>query len=105
MEFTSKKLDELIKLVPEDEKALIFTKKSKSKIKSFAEGLGNADYMYSRWNNGNKDKEMEEKQNRLIKNKCFDSKYLIANSAIDNGVSINDEKLTTIVLDNIYDMV
>ncbi|UZT06639.1 DEAD/DEAH box helicase family protein [Clostridium sp. LQ25] len=105
MEFTSKKLEDLIKLVPEDEKALIFTKKSKSRIKSFAESLENADYMYSRWDNGNKDKEMEGKQNLLIKNKCFDSKYLIANSAIDNGVSINDEKLTSIILDNIYDMV
>ena len=105
LEFTSKKIEDLIKLVPDDEKALIFTRKSKNKIKSFAESLGNADYMYSRWDNGNKDKEMEAKQNLLIKNKSFESKYLIANSAIDNGVSIKDEKLTTIILDNIYDMV
>lgn len=105
MEFTSKKLEDLIKLVPDDEKALIFTRKSKNKIKSLAESLGNADYMYSRWDNGNKDKEMEAKQNLLIENKSFESKYLIANSAIDNGVSIKDEKLTTIILENIYDMV
>lgn len=105
LEFTSKKATDLLKLVPDDEKCIYFSKMSKNKIKKFAEGLGNAEYIFSRWSNGNKDLEMEAKQNLLIKNKTFDNKYLVANSAIDNGVSIHDKKLTTMILDNIYDMV
>ena len=105
LEFTSKKANDLLKLVPDNEKCIYFSKMSKNKIKKFAESLGNAEYIYSRWNKGVKDLEMEAKQNLLIQNKTFNNKYLVANSAIDNGVSIKDDKLTTMILDNIYDMV
>lgn len=103
LNFTSKGVVEIVRLLQQDSKCIIFTKKSK--MKKMAEKLGNADYIHSKWNNGTKDLEMEQKQMLLIKKHSFEEKYLITNSALDNGVSIKDKKVKTIIIDGVYDIV
>ncbi|MBZ5746259.1 DEAD/DEAH box helicase [Clostridium butyricum] len=103
LNFTSKRIADIARLVQEDAKCIIFTKKNK--MKRMAEILGDADYIHSKWNNGAKDIEMEQKQIQLIKSHSFEEKHLITNSALDNGVSIKDKKVKTIIIDGVYDMV
>lgn len=102
---TSKKYMDIAKLVPDDEKALIFIK-AKNKMPDICEKLGNASFIHTQWKEDNKkDTEMAEKIEELIKKKTFDTKYLITNATLDNGINIIDDKLKTIIIDNIYDLV
>ncbi len=102
--FTSKRVDSLALRVPHGEKCMIFT--DKSKMKSLCKKLEDADYIHSKWVKGKqKDVAMEKKQQQLVEDKKFHTKYLIANSALDNGISIEDVKFTTMIIDNVHDLV
>ena len=107
----AKSLNVLMENIPNNEKCLVFTRRSKKNIKELASKFSNADYVYSRWVSDKKsgffssDTEMELKHKKLIETGMFESKYLIANSSIDNGISFHDPALRTIIIDNIFDMV
>lgn len=106
---TSKPFLDVAKTVPDDEKCLIFIK-GKGMMKSFAERLGNADFIHSQWitqEDGQLglDEEIKVKIDKLLKTQTFDTKYLITNASLDNGVNVRDPKLTTIIINNIYDLV
>lgn len=107
----TKSVKDLMNNVPNNEKCLVFTGMKKANMKKLSEEFENADYVYSRWisdkksNSFYKDEEMTEKHQNLIKNNMFETKYLIANSSIDNGISFHDSKLRTIIIDNVFDMV
>ena len=102
--FTSKRVDALALRVPENEKCMIFT--DKGKMKSLCKKLGNADYIHSKWLKGKqKDVDMEKKQQQLIEDRKFHTRYLIANAALDNGISIEDVQFTTMIIDNVHDLV
>ncbi|MBN1079345.1 DEAD/DEAH box helicase family protein [Clostridium botulinum] len=107
----SKSAKKVMESVPDGEKCLIFTRAKKSAMEKLASKFESADYIYSRWisdpstRSFSMSKEMAEKHKNLIENNMFESKYLIANSSIDNGISFHDPKLRTIIIDNIFDMV
>lgn len=104
---TSKKYMDIAKTIPDDEKCLIFLK-AKSKMRDICDKLGNADFIHTQWKDGDsleKDEEMSAKINNLIEKKTFDTKFLVTNATLDNGINIVDDKLKTIIIDNIYDLV
>lgn len=107
----AKPLNVLMENISNDEKCLVFTRRSKKNIKKLVSKFSNADYIYSRLVSDKKsgffsnDTEIELKHKKLIETGMFESKYLIANSSIDNGTSFYYPALRTIIIDNIFNMV
>ena len=88
-----KLLDEL----PENEKAVYFTKAKTSY--DFSKQIENSAFICSKHNSTHRKYINEEQKQNIIENEIFDSKILFTTIALDNGINIKDLQLKHIIID------
>ena len=88
-----KLLDEL----PENEKAVYFTKAKTSY--DFSKQIENSAFICSKHNSTHRKYINEEQKQNIIQNEIFDSKILFTTIALDNGINIKDLQLKHIIID------
>lgn len=103
--------DDIIKLIPKGEKFILFMNEntSRDRLIKKSKQYENVGYIHSMWlsaKNGKiyPDEDMQKKFNHLVLNKSFSKDGLVTNSAMDNGVSIEDISVKYIIIDHIENM-
>lgn len=87
----------LLNELPEDEKAIYFTKAKTSY--DFSKQLENGTFICSKHNNTYRKYIDEEEKQNIIEDEMFNSKILFTTIALDNGVNIKDSQLKHIIID------
>ena len=103
--------DDIIKSIPKGEKFILFMNEntSRDRLIKKSKQYENVGYIHSMWlsaKNGKiyPDEDMKKKFNHLVFNKSFTKDGLVTNSAMDNGVSIEDTSVKYIIIDHIENM-
>jgi len=87
----------LLNELPENEKAIYFTKANVSY--DFSKQIEDSAFICSKHNSKFRRHINEEEKQNIIENEMFDSKILFTTIALDNGVNIKDTQLKHIIID------
>lgn len=103
--------DDIIKSIPKGERFILFMNEntSRDRLIKKSKQYENIGYIHSMWlsaKNGKiyPDEDMKKKFNHLVFNKSFTKDGLVSNSAMENGVSIEDTSVKYIIIDHIENM-
>lgn len=104
-------VDDIIKSIPKGDRFILFMNEntSRDRLIKKSKQYENVGYIHSMWlsaKNGKiyPDEDMKKKFNHLVLNKSFSKDGLVTNSAMDNGVSIEDTSVKYIIIDHIENM-